>query len=140
MHVVNLASILLTLSCGLAFGQASQPDPGNKPNVFFGKEPKVDKARQRDLKGVVKDDRDTPLEGAIVQLKELKGGKTVSFVTKKDGTYLFYDLNMDLDYEVAARHDKYPEPVVKKLTKYDSRKPATLNFQLRPKSTETPSR
>ena len=136
MNAVTLAPFILVLSCGLARPQSAAPvDPGNKPNVFFGKEPKVDKSRQRDLKGVVKDEADNPMENAIVQLKDLKTGKTVSFVTKKEGTYLFYDLNMDIDYEVSARHDNFTDSAPKRLTKYDTRKPATLNFQLASKST-----
>ena len=106
------------------------PAPGDKPNVFLQKEPPVDKSRQRDLKGVVKDETDSPVEGAVVQLKNSKSGKVVEFITKKDGTYLFYDLNMDIDYELRANRDGYTPSPKKTLSKYDSRKPATLNLQL----------
>src|SRR6266853_1789718 len=121
--------IVLMAGTGLALAQ-STPTPSDKPNVFFGKEPKVDKSRLRDLKGLVKDDADKPVEGAIVLLKDLKSGKVVQFVTKGDGAYLFYDLNMDVDYELTAKGDGFTAPVKKKLSKYDSRKPAMLNFEL----------
>jgi len=114
---------------GLGWTQ-STPDPNNKPNVFFGSTPKVDKSRLRDLKGLVKDDAEKPVGGAIVLLKDLKTGKVIEFVTKPDGAYLFYDLNMDLDYELTAKGDGFTAPVKKKLSKYDSRKPAVLNFEL----------
>ena len=121
--------IFLTAVMGLAWAQAQQ-NPNDKPNVFFGSTPKVDKSRLRDLKGLVKDDTDKPVEGAIVKLKDLRSGKVVEFITKQDGTYLFYDLNMDQDYELTASREGLTAGVKKKLSKYDSRKPAVLNFEL----------
>jgi hypothetical protein len=131
MNIEKLLAILIFLMAGpgLVWAQ-STPDPNNKPNVFFGSTPKVDKSRLRDLKGLVKDDAEKPVEGAIVLLKDLKTGKVVEFVTKPDGAFLFYDLNMDLDYELTAKGDGFTAPVKKKLSKYDSRKPAVLNFEL----------
>src|SRR5260370_20466348 len=121
--------VILMAETGLVVAQ-STPDPNNKPNVFFGSTPKVDKSRLRDLKGLVKDDADKPVEGAIVLLKDLKTGKVVQFITKPDGAYLFYDLNMDQDYELTANREGFSASVTKKLSKYDSRKPAILNFEL----------
>ena len=40
------------------------------------------------------------------------------------------DLDMKIDYELTAKRDGFGEPVKKTLSKYDSRKPATLNFEL----------
>ena|ERR1700732_37324 len=125
----SLAILIFSIAAtSLAWAQ-STPEPGDKPNVFFGKTPKVDKSRLRDLKGLVKDNADKPVERAIILLKDLKTGKVVEFITKPDGAYLFYDLNMDQDYELTARGDGFTS-VVKKLSKYDSRKPAVLNFEL----------
>lgn len=131
MNIRKLLVIAAVWMAGTALALAqSTPEPGDKPNVFFGKTPKVDKSRLRDLKGLVKDDADKPVEGVIVLLKDLKTGKVVEFVTKPDGAYLFYDLNMDIDYELTAKGDGFTAAVTKKLSKYDSRKPAMLNFEL----------
>ena len=133
---MNCATVFLSFSVLFAaitpvFPQATpSPAPGDKPNVFLQKEPPVDKSRLRDLKGVVKDDAENPIEGAVVQLKNMKSGKMVEFITKKDGAYLFYDLNMDIDYELQAKRDGYTLAPKKTLSKYDSRKPATMNLQL----------
>ena len=133
---MNCAKVFLFFSglffaIGPAYPQATpSPAPGDKPNVFLQKEPPVDKSRLRDLKGVVKDDGENPVEGAVVQLKNMKSGKVVQFITKKDGVYLFYDLNMDIDYELLANRDGYSTAAKKTLSKYDSRKPATVNLQL----------
>src|SRR5216684_3038637 len=131
MNIRKFLAIIVILMAGTSLVRAqSTPDPNNKPNVFFGSTPKVDKSRLRDLKGLVKDDADKPVERAIVLLKNLKSGKVVEFVTKGDGAYLFYDLNMDVDYELTAKGEGFTAPVKKKLSKYDSRKPAMLNFEL----------
>ena len=137
MRLIFFLSAALAFAA-LAFGQAAPtPPPNDKPttqNVYMGKLPKVDKSKLRDLKGVVKDDSGNPVDGAIVSLKDLKTGKVQSFRTKQDGAYLFYDLNIDLDYELTAKCDT-AAPVTKKLTKYDTRKQPTLNFQLEKKKT-----
>ena len=117
------------------FAQSTPPPlPTEKPAVFDGKRnPKENKSRMRDLSGTVQDDGGTPVEGAIVQLKDMKTGKMIDFITKKDGAYTFRELDMDIDYELTAKRDGFGDPVKKKLTKYDSRKPATLNFELQHK-------
>jgi hypothetical protein len=121
----------------MALAQAVPTDPHNdKSNASFsGREPKPDKSRIRDLKGKVTDQADRPIEGAIIQLKDLKSNKIVDFRTKPDGAYLFYDLNMDVDYELTVKCDSCDAPVTKKLSKFDERKPATLNFEVQRKKT-----
>jgi hypothetical protein len=133
------------LVSGSAFGQATPPAlPTEKPATFDGKmNPKEDKSRLRDLSGVVKDDTGSPIESAEVQLKNGRTSKVIDFITKKDGTYMFTALNMDIDYELTAKRDGYGDPVKKTLSKYDSRKPATLNFELQKKESgkaERPSK
>ena len=128
-------SVILVFGSAQMFAQQSSL-PTEKPAVFDGKRnPKEDKSRLRDLKGIVEDRAGAPVDGAIVQLKDMKKGKIIDFITKPDGKYTFFDLNMDVDYEVTAKKDGAGEPIKKKLTKWDSRKPATLNFELIPKKT-----
>ena len=135
----SLICCVSLLCCPTAvFAQSTPaPLPTEKPAVFDGKRnPKEDKSRMshmRDLSGMVQDDSGTPVEGAIVQLKDLKTGKMIDFITKKDGAYTFRELDMNIDYELTAKRDGLGDPVKKKLTKYDTRKPATLNFELQHK-------
>ena len=117
------------LTCASVAAQSSTV-PSDKPNVFLQKEPKRDKSRLRDLKGVAKDESGQPLDGVIVQLKDLSSGSIVDFRTHDDGKYLFYDLSMDQNYELRVMKDGYETPPMKKLTKYDTRKPAILDFEL----------
>ena len=135
---MSLLKSLFVLSCVLAASVSvcaqSTQQPNDKPNVFLQREPKVDKSRLRDLKGIVKDELNNPIDGAIIQLKDLKSGKIVDFRTKEDGKFLFYDLNMDLDYEVRVLKDGFEAQPIKKLTRFDTRKPATMIFELQRKA------
>jgi hypothetical protein len=132
MNVIGFLVFLFAaaLSVPVAYSQATpSPAPGYKPTVFPDKTPKADKSRLRDLKGMVKDETNNPVEGAIIKLKNGKTGKVVEYITKQDGTYLFYDLSMDIDYDLLVTRDGF-EDAKKTLSRYDSRKPASLNLQL----------
>jgi hypothetical protein len=111
----------------------SSSNPNEKPNVFRHPDAKPDKSKLRDVKGVVKDAGGNFLEGATVRIRNLKTGVVAATQTKKDGSYVFYDLNMDIDYELAATHEGFDGPVVRKLTQYDARKPAIRDFELQRK-------
>ena len=120
---------------GVVLGQA-QPSPNHndQPVTFSGLQPKVEKSFLRDIKGTVKDANGNALEGAIVRLKNLKTGKEVSTETKKDGAYIYYDLDIRDDYEVTASHEGFEGPVTKRVSEYDSRRPAIRNFELEHKA------
>jgi Carboxypeptidase regulatory-like domain len=135
MKPVKLLPFLLLLLSGTVPAQLAQPtpNPAEKPNVFLQGEPKVDKSHLRDVKGIVRDVNGNALEGATVRLKNLKSGNVVSTQTKKDGSYIYYDLDMRLDFELAATHEGFEGPVTKKVSPYDERKPAVRNFELQPK-------
>src|SRR5215469_13915443 len=95
---------VLGLAAFSAYPQATPTAPPNTntTTVVPRINPKADKSRLRDLKGTVKDESDAPVEGAIVKLKNGDSGKVVEFITRKDGAYLFYDLNMDTDYDLTV--------------------------------------
>jgi len=131
MRFAKVPVVLLLLGWGgtRAYPQATPtPAPNyNSTTVTPRINPKADKSRLRDLKGAVKDESDNPVEGAIVKLKNGKTGKVVEFITKKDGTYLFYDLSMDIDYDLTVIREGFDDGK-KTLSKFDTRKPATLNL------------
>lgn len=127
----SLCSTALLAGAAVAFAQATPPAlPTEKPATFDGKRnPKEDKSRLRDLSGIVKDAAGSPINGAVVQIKDTKTGRVIDYITKQDGGYQFHELDMDIDYELTAKHTGFA-PAAKKLSKYDSRKPAILNFEL----------
>lgn len=83
----------------------------------------------RSVQGVVSDDKDTPLEGAVVQLKDTKTLQIRSFITKQNGTYHFHSLNPDVDYELKAEHQG-ANSGSKTLSSFDSRKSAVINLKI----------
>jgi hypothetical protein len=132
MKPVKLLPVLLVLLAGTALAQPA-PNPNEPSHDVLTPQEKPDKSRLRDVKGHVEDVNGNGIEGATVRIKDLKTGNVVSTQTKKDGSYIFYDLNMDLDFELAATHEGYDGPVIKRVSPYDSRKPAVRNFELEPK-------
>jgi hypothetical protein len=74
---------------------------------------------------------DSPVNGAVVQLKNTKTLQVRSFITKEDGTYHFYDLSLDIDFELKADYQGESSNT-KKLSSFDSRKQNILNLKLNP--------
>jgi|SRR4051812_22345969 len=90
---------------------------------------KNDDRQTRSVQGVVTDDADNALNGAVVQLKDTKTLQIRSFITKENGTYHFHGLNPDLDYELKAEHQGQNSGS-KTLSSFDSRKAAVVNLKI----------
>ena len=86
----------------------------------------------RSVQGTVTVADDTPVNGAVVQLKNTKTLQVRSFITKEDGAYHFFDLSPDIDYELKA-DCQGASSSTKTLSSFDSRKQANLNLKLNPK-------
>jgi hypothetical protein len=114
--------------------QTNQQVPGGRrdPGFFKGdKNKKGEDENTRSVIGVVRNDRDDPVEGAIVQIKDTKSLRVRSFITKADGRYQFHGLSTNVDYELRARHRSQESPE-KTLSVFDDRKEAVLNLKLEP--------
>lgn len=88
-----------------------------------------DDKQTRSVQGVVSDNKDNPLDGAVVQLKDTKTLQIRSFITKQNGTYHFHSLNPDIDYELKAEHQGASSGS-KTLSSFDSRKSAVINLKI----------
>jgi hypothetical protein len=86
----------------------------------------------RTVQGLVTDDADVPLEGAVVQLKDLKSLQIRSYITKTGGQYQFHGLNPDIDYELKADH-KGASSNSRTLSSFDGRKQAVMNLKIEKK-------
>src|SRR5450756_2421852 len=53
----------------------------------------------RSVQGSVSNPDDSAAVGAVVQLKNMKTLQIRSFITLQDGTYRFFELSPDVDYE-----------------------------------------
>jgi hypothetical protein len=96
-----------------------------------GAKPKED-PNTRSVQGAVEDSSGNLVEGAVVQLKNTKSLKVISYITQKEGTYAFLGLSKDVDYELKADFRGGSSPV-RTLSVYDSRKKATINLKVEPK-------
>jgi len=101
------------------------------PTVFAQKKNKED-STTRSVRGIVERVDDTPANGAVVQLKNVKTLQIRSFITKEDGTYQFQGLSPDIDYELKADYEGASSGS-KTLSSFDSRKQATINLKLNKK-------
>jgi hypothetical protein len=91
-----------------------------------------EEASQRSVTGMITGVDDKPAVGAVVQLKDMRTLQIRSFITQTDGTYHFYELKNDIDYQLTARSGEAAGPM-KTLSVFDTRKEAILNFKLEAK-------
>jgi Carboxypeptidase regulatory-like domain len=92
------------------------------------KQSKKEEATQRSVQGIVVDNEDKPVVGAIVQLKNDRTLQMRSYITKANGEYHFSSLKVDDDYEVEARNKNFTSGP-KKISIFDSRKIVIQNLK-----------
>jgi Carboxypeptidase regulatory-like domain len=92
------------------------------------REERREEANSRAAMGTVTSANEKPLSGAVVQLKDMRTLQVRSFITLDDGQYHFSGLRPDIDYELTARSGEMT--ATKKLSIFDNRKQAVLNFKL----------
>ena len=94
----------------------------------FGKKKDTD-SNVRTVQGIVTDQADNPISGAVVQLENMKTLQIRSFITKEKGDYYFSDLSTDVDYKLHAENHGMVSNT-KTLSTFDSRKQATMNLKV----------
>jgi hypothetical protein len=109
-----ISILIVAALTALAFGQSNK----NKPPA------------ERSVSGVVTNDDGTPIQGAIVQLKDLKSLQVRSFITKEKGEYYFNGLSTDIDYEFRAEWNGKSSNT-RRLSSFDSHPSVVLNLQLK---------
>jgi hypothetical protein len=92
------------------------------------KKSKKEQETQRSVQGTVVDNKDVPVVGAVVQLKDLRTLQMRSYITKADGEYHFSSLKKDQDYEVEAKNNNLTSGP-KKISIFDNRKIVIQNLK-----------
>jgi hypothetical protein len=83
----------------------------------------------RAVEGTVYSASGEKVNGAVVQLKDMKTLQIRSFITREEGKFLFQGIRRSTEYELKARHgDKESRPQV--LTIFDDRERATVDLRL----------
>ena len=130
VRIVAVAIAVVAAVCATpAFGQG--PGFVQGPALVQGKTraERREEANSRSVTGLVTGADDMPASGAVIQLKDMRTLQVRSFITQADGTYHFYELKADVDYQLTARSGDATAPT-KTLSVFDSRKEAILNFKL----------
>lgn len=96
------------------------------------REERREEATQRSVTGTITDDADNPVNGAVVQLKDMRSLAVRSFITQADGAYRFSGLKIDLDYQISVKAGELTAGP-RTLSNFDSRKDPVLNFKLEKK-------
>ena len=86
----------------------------------------------RTLVGHVVDDREQPLQKAIVYLKNTKNLAIKTYISEPDGTFRFSGLAPNIDYEVYAEHEGGRSDT-KTLSGFDSRRQVSVTLKIKGK-------
>jgi len=100
--------------------------------ALFAQETKKEKrqaATERVVQGHVSDPEDKFINGAVVQLKDLRSLQVRSFITQTDGEYHFSSLKIDNDYQLKADFNGMTSGW-KTLSVFDTRKVPVINLKL----------
>src|SRR5690348_4490268 len=103
--IAAAAMALLVLCCSASWAQEKK---------------KKGEDMNRSVAGVVTNAEEGSVQGAVVQLKNTETLQIRSFITKPDGSYQFFELSPDVDYELKADFQGATSST-KTLSSFDSR-------------------
>jgi hypothetical protein len=119
-----MPKILLVLALA-AVGPAAIPAQDDKPTKKELKE----QAALRSVQGTVTAADDSPVTGAVVQLKDMRTLQVRSFIAQEGGAYHFTGLKIDNDYQLKADFNAATSGW-RTLSVFDTRKVAIINLKL----------
>jgi len=90
---------------------------------------KKKEAQLRTVHGLVLDKSESPLEGSVVFLKNLRTNSVRSNYTDKTGNYRFSGLDPNADYELHAEREGM-KSLTRTISSFDSRKDIALNLKI----------
>lgn len=115
MRNLVLLSIALTIAAGSAFAQT--------------KEEKRQAASERVVTGTVSDADGKSIDGAVVELKDLRSLQVRSFITQTAGEYHFSGLKVDNDYQLESKYNGMTSGW-HTLSVFDTRKEPVVNLKM----------
>ncbi len=89
----------------------------------------------RTVLGVVTDENENPIQGAVVTLTDLQTGKKTAIYTGADGAYQYAGLEVTRDYDVQATF-KGVASRLRKVSTVDPRSRITINLRIPPPKEE----
>ena len=102
--VTRFFLILLVLAAG-AFAQPTVPSDRDQKYPFGRQPPKADPKTDRTVRGIVRNENDDPVSGAVVSLLNKSTKTVMKSATGADGSYLFDGLKKNVDYALKAEYN-----------------------------------
>jgi hypothetical protein len=118
-RLTAIAAILLASGAFLVI-------PTARASAFFQR---GSQSEARTLAGHVLNDRDEPVQKAIVYLKNTKTLAIKTYISEADGSYRFPGVAANIDYEVYAEHEGAHSDV-KTLSGFDNRKVVNMTLKI----------
>jgi hypothetical protein len=103
--------------------------------LFAQGNPKGKDSELRTVRGTVIDKDETPVDSAVVYLKNLHTQDIVTHLSASDGQFRFSGLDLNVDYEIHAVHDAWTSSS-RSISNFDTRKEFVLTLKLDHKKSE----
>ena len=83
----------------------------------------------RTVRGTVIDKQETPVDSAIVYLKNVHTQDITTHISDNEGQFRFSGLDLNVDYEIHAEHDGWTSST-RSVSNFDNRKEFVLTLKL----------
>ncbi len=83
----------------------------------------------RTVRGTVVDKQETPVDSAVVYLKNVRNQDITTHISDKEGQFRFSGLDLNADYEIHAEHEGWTSPN-RSVSNFDNRKEFVLTLKL----------
>ena len=91
--------------------------------------PKGKESELRTVRGTVVDKAESPVETAVVYLKNAHTQDIITHLSDRDGTFRFSGLDLNIDYEIHAEREGVTS-ATRSISNFDTRKEFVLTLKL----------
>jgi hypothetical protein len=91
--------------------------------------PKGKESELRTVRGTVVDKAESPVETAVVYLKNSRTQDVITHLSDSDGTFRFSGLDLNIDYEIHAEKEGWTS-ATRSISNFDTRKEFVLTLKL----------
>jgi hypothetical protein len=83
----------------------------------------------RTVRGTVIDKQETPVNSAVVYLRNVQTQNITTHISDQDGQFRFSGLDLNVNYEIHAQHDGWTSSI-RSVSNFDNRKEFVLTLKL----------
>ena len=102
--------------------------------LFAQDKPKGKESELRTVRGTVVDKEESPVDTAVVYLKNVHSQDIITHLSDVDGTFRFSGLDLNVDYEIHAEREGVTSST-RSISNFDTRKEFVLTLKLDHKKT-----